>query len=63
MRLYILKETEKAYLLKSVSFKERWIPKIATKIDLKTKRPGVYGDSYEIEIQPWALKTGSDELS
>lgn len=63
MRLYILKETELAYLLKSISFKERWIPKIATKIDLNTKRMGAMGISYEIKIEPWALKTGTGGLS
>jgi hypothetical protein len=56
MRLYLLKETEKAYLLKSLSFRERWIPKKVCKIDLKSKRPGIYGDSYEMSIEIWALR-------
>lgn len=55
MRLYIIQETEKAYLLKSVSFDERWIPKKAVKIIENSERLGMMGTSYEMEIEKWAL--------
>jgi hypothetical protein len=55
MRLYIKEETENAYLLYSVSFAERWIPKKAVEINLKSGRDGMYGLSYEMKIQQWAL--------
>jgi hypothetical protein len=56
MRLYIKEETEKAYLFFSDFFKERWIPKKAVIIKEGSDRLGMYGISYEIEIQLWALK-------
>jgi len=52
MRIYIRDETEKAYLLESISFKKRWIPKKAVTIDLSTERMS----SYEMSIDLWALK-------
>jgi len=55
MRLYILKETEKAYLLEGVNFPKKWIPKKAVKIIENTKRLGMNGESQEMEIEKWAL--------
>ena len=56
MRLYIKKETDKAYLLFSVDFIERWVPKKAVKIKEKSDRLGMHGISYEMTIEKWALK-------
>ena len=56
MRLYIVDETEKAYKLSSVSFKERCIPKSAVTIKKDSERLGMYGTSVEMTIELWALK-------
>ena len=55
MRLYIIDQTEKAYLLKSISFKERWLPKKGVSVDFNIEREGIYGKSYEMTIDFWAL--------
>jgi len=55
LRLYIIKETEKAYLLKGINFEERWISKKLVKIIDNTERTGIYGKSYEMEIERWVL--------
>jgi hypothetical protein len=55
MRLYIIKETDKAYLLEGISFKKRWIPKKAVIIDKDSNRLGMLGTSYEMTIEKWAL--------
>lgn len=55
MRLYIKQESEKAYLLFSDTFKERWIPKKAVIIKENSDRLGMYGISYEMTIEKWAL--------
>lgn len=56
MRLYIKEETDKALLLFSDTFKERWVPKKGVTIKKNSDRLGMYGISYEMTLQSWVLK-------
>jgi len=60
MRLYIKKETDKAYLLYALNFAERWVPKKAVKLTPNSEKLGIFGISYEMTIEKWALNLNNN---
>lgn len=64
MRLYIKRETEKAYLVESTSFSEKWLPKSQVKCNKDKARMGMLGISYEFVIPYWLIQVNNiDEIS
>ena len=61
MRLYIKKETDKAYLLYGLNFAERWVPKKAVKIITNSDKLGIFGISHEMTIEKWALNLNNNQ--